>query len=173
MCGITVTGVSTAVNRYDILSQSCRQSATCLFHTGLSILVLGAFLPSIVLGQTTAVPNTECAALVQYTQTYTNCETYSNCSWAQCDLDQYLMDSTATFWIGERCADPIMVDLRVDGSSSLDGYRGRFSVGGDNLSADTTGPNSINVTADYGRNASHLHYHVSLSILYTLCHVDV
>ena len=141
--------------------------------------MLGAFLPSVILGQatsvphTTAGPNTECPALVQYTQTYTNCETHSNCSWAQCELDHFLLGSTATFWIEEKCADPLMVDLSVDGSSSLDGYRGRFSVGGDNLGADITGPNSIRIRADYGRNASHLHYHVCLSVLCALCHVDM
>ena len=68
---------------------------------------------------------------------------------------QQLAGSTAKFWVEENCADPVMVYLSVDGRA-MNGYRGRFSVGGDGLHADE--PNSI--SADYGRNASHLWFQV-------------
>ena len=130
--------------------------------TGL-VLFLGVLFPTLVLGQFT----TECAALVQYAQLYTDCETFGNCSGTRCSLSQQLTGSNATFLIEEKCADPVMVDLSVDGPSPLGGYRGRFSVGGDGLH--TNEPHSIRV--DYGRNASHLHFHVCMSVCmpYPVC----
>ena len=134
-------------------------------------MAAGALLliSAVALGQTTTspiptrpVPPTHspapCSELAEYSDTYRNCDTYSNCSGTLCHLMQQLTGSTAKFWVEEKCADPIMVDLNVDGpeSSHLNGYRGRFRVGGDGLHVRE--PNSI--TADYGRNASHLNFRV-------------
>ena len=71
---------------------------------------------------------------------------------------QQLTGSTAKLWVKEKCADPIMVDLSVDGpeNSFLNGYRGRFGVGGDGLGIHD--PRTI--SANYGRNASHLTFRV-------------
>ena len=71
---------------------------------------------------------------------------------------QQLTGSTAKLWVEEKCADPIMVDLSVDGpeNSYLNGYRGRFGVGGDGLSIH----DPRTVSANYGRNASHLTFRV-------------
>ncbi len=98
-----------------------------------------------------------CNELVEYSQTYSNCDVYTNCSGTQCHLEQLLTGSTAKFWIEEKCADPVMVDLNVDGpgNSFLNGYRGQFGVGGDGL-----GVHGPNISAHYGRNASHLTFQV-------------
>lgn len=125
---------------------------------------------------TTSIPRSvpthspaSCSELAGYSNTYQNCDTYSNCSGTLCHLAQQLRGSRATFWVEEKCADPVMVDLNVDGpeNSHLNGYRGRFRVGGDGLQ--TREPNSI--TANYGRNASHLTFRVG-HVVFT-CQRDV
>lgn len=60
----------------------------------------------------------------------------------------------------EKCADPVMVEMNIDAPSPLDGYRGRFSVGGGGLHYVSN--DSSPIVADYGRNASHLNYSVRL-----------
>lgn len=110
---------------------------------------------------TTIVPThstVPCGELAEYSQTYRNCDVYTNCSGTQCHLMQQLTGSAAKLWVEEKCADPVMVDLSVDGpeNSFLNGYRGRFGVGGDGLSVHD--PRTI--SANYGRNASHLTFRV-------------
>lgn len=126
---------------------------------------------AVASGQTTTFPprpssgpvpthsTVSCSDLAEYSQIHNNCDVYSNCSGTQCHLTPLLTGSTAKLWVEENCADPIMVDLNVDGPSNsfLNGYRHRFSVGGDGLSFHD--PNTT-LTASYGRNASHLTFQV-------------
>ena len=104
-----------------------------------------------------------CDELTEYSQTYSDCNVFPNCSGTRCLLGQFLAGSTAKFWVEETCADPVVVNLNVNGSgnSPLNGYRGRFKVGGGGLHE--AGPNSL--TADYGRNASHLTFKVRIHVL--------
>ena len=62
----------------------------------------------------------------------------------------------------EKCADPVVVEMNIDGSSPLDGFRGRFLVGGDGLHFVSNDSNPI--TADYGRDPSNLHYRVCVCV---------
>ena len=143
--------------------------------TGLVLVAAGALLSifAVASGQRPSPPTARptsgpspvpthstapCSELARYSQTYSNCGVYSNCSGTQCHLLQLLSGSTANFWVEEKCADPVMVDMSVDGpeDSFLSGYRGRFRVGGDGLGVHD--PNTI--TANYGRNASHLTFRV-------------
>ena len=135
-----------------------------------------ALLFAVTLGQnrTTPAPSSThgpvpCDELAEYSNTYHDCVTFSNCSGTQCSLTQQLTGSTAKFWVEETCADPVMIDLNVDGSenSPLNGFRRLFSVGGDGLHAYE--PNTIN--AAYGRNASHLHFQVCCLSFTTIIHV--
>jgi hypothetical protein len=58
----------------------------------------------------------------------------------------------------ERCADPVMVNMTVSPS-----YRNMFSVSGDGLGSEVNVSGSV-VRVEYGRNASHLHFKVGLSL---------
>ena len=111
----------------------------------------------------------ECSSLVSYSQTYSNCITFGNCSGAYCHLEQFLTGYTASVWMEETCADPVVVMLGVDGpsNSSLSSNRGVYRVGGDGLGFTTNSTTPI--TATYGRNASHLHFQVCLCVC-TLLH---
>ena len=137
------------------------------------LVATSALLFAVALGQNRPTPAPSsthgpvpCDELAEYSNTYHDCVTFTNCSGTQCALTQQLTGSTANFWIEEKCADPVMIDLNVDGSenSALNGFRRRFSVGGDGLHAHE--PNIID--ADYGRNASHLHFQVC-RFLFTVC----
>ena len=127
-----------------------------------------SFPPTRPTGPVPTHSTVPCNELAEYSQTYRNCDTYTNCSGTLCHLMQQLTGSTAKLWVEENCADPVMVDLSVDGpeNSFLNGYRGRFRVGGDGLRVH----NPSTITADFGRNASHLTFRVR-RILFT-CQKD-
>ena len=141
-----------------------------LLFTGLVLVAAGALLlifagasgqslpPTRPTGPVPTHSTVPCNELAEYSQIYRNCDTYTNCSGTQCHLMQQLTGSTAKLWVEENCADPVMVDLSVDGpeNSFLNGYRGQFRVGGDGLGVHD--PNTV--SANFGRNASHLTFRV-------------
>ena len=124
--------------------------------------------PAVVLGQhsTTEPESSSCPELASYFQTHTDCidiDTFSDCSGTTCTLRQFLLGSTASFWIEEKCADPVSVDLSVDGSSPLSGFSTSYQVGGDNLGSEINNSSAL-IRTTYGRNASHLHFLVCVSV---------
>ena len=87
-----------------------------------------------------------------------NCQVIGNCSGIWCTAQLSSSTANASAEVKERCADPVMVNMSVGQS-----YQRWFSVPGDGLGSDEiVSGNSVRV--EYGRNASHLHFKVRLSL---------
>lgn len=104
-------------------------------------------------------PRDPCLALQSsYSTAHTGCRVGGSCGEVVCSYPGVILNGSRLSV--QRCVDPLLVTLEVEGADSAHAWSHTFSVAERQTSCSWDIPSGDTVLASYGRNASHLSFQV-------------